>query len=123
MGKGAMHPTASSPPILEPREFAGILEEEAGLVALANADPRAVVPSYTCGHSTISTAAPTVLGYLFPADEADLSASATEAKSSRLWAGINFPIDAEGATPAPGTPGAGQNVVRAVFDLMLPAQG
>src|SRR5215207_7051454 len=30
---------------------------------------------------------------------------------------------AEGATPAPGTPGAGQNVVRAVFDLMLPAQG
>jgi len=27
---------------------------------------------------------------------------------------------AEGATPAPGTPGAGQNVVRAVFDLILP---
>jgi hypothetical protein len=27
---------------------------------------------------------------------------------------------AEGATPAPGTPGAGQNVVRAVFELMLP---
>jgi hypothetical protein len=27
---------------------------------------------------------------------------------------------AEGATPAPGTPGPGQNVVRAVFELMLP---
>jgi hypothetical protein len=27
---------------------------------------------------------------------------------------------AEGATPAPGTPGAGQNVVLAVFELMLP---
>jgi hypothetical protein len=27
---------------------------------------------------------------------------------------------AEGASPAPGTPGAGQNVVRAVFELMLP---
>jgi hypothetical protein len=27
---------------------------------------------------------------------------------------------AAGASPAPGTPGAGQNVVRAVFELMLP---
>ena len=35
---------------------------------------------------------------------------------------IPGPSAAEGtmATPAPGTPGAGQNVVRAVFELMLP---
>jgi membrane-associated phospholipid phosphatase len=52
-------------------------------------------PSYTSGHSTISTAAATVLGYLFPADQADLATRANEAKSSRLWAGIHFPIDNE----------------------------
>jgi hypothetical protein len=35
---------------------------------------------------------------------------------------LSGPSAAEGtmATPAPGTPGAGQNVVRAVFELMLP---
>lgn len=57
--------------------------------------PTPPFPSYTSGHSTISTAAATVLGYLFPADEVDLTAKATEAKSSRLWAGIHFPIDNE----------------------------
>ena len=30
------------------------------------------------------------------------------------------PAEGTMATPAPGTPGAGQNVVRAVFELMLP---
>ena len=30
-----------------------------------------------------------------PSDEADLAARADEAKSSRLWAGIHFPIDNE----------------------------
>jgi membrane-associated phospholipid phosphatase len=57
--------------------------------------PTPPFPSYTSGHSTISTAAATVLGYLFPADEADLTARAHEARSSRLWAGIHFPIDNE----------------------------
>jgi len=57
--------------------------------------PTPPFPSYTSGHSTISTAAATVLGYFFPEDEADLAANATEAKSSRLWAGIHFPIDNE----------------------------
>ena len=50
-------------------------------------------PSYTSGHSTVSAAAATVLGHLFPADEADLQARALEAKNSRLGAGIHFPID------------------------------
>ena len=35
--------------------------------------PTPPFPSYTSGHSTISTAAATVLGHLFPADEADLA--------------------------------------------------
>ena len=57
--------------------------------------PTPPFPSYTSGHSTISTAAATVLGYLFPADEAALSERAEEAQRSRLWAGIHFPLDNE----------------------------
>jgi membrane-associated phospholipid phosphatase len=56
-------------------------------------------PSYTSGHSTISAAAATVLGDLFPADAAAVAERAAEAKNSRLWAGIHFPIDNDmGAT-------------------------
>jgi membrane-associated phospholipid phosphatase len=50
-------------------------------------------PSYTSGHSTISAAAATVLGHVFPADADDLAAMAVEAKNSRLWAGIHYSID------------------------------
>jgi membrane-associated phospholipid phosphatase len=57
--------------------------------------PTPPFPSYTSGHSTISAAAATVLGHLFPADAPLLAARADEAKSSRLWAGIHFPIDNE----------------------------
>ena len=57
--------------------------------------PTPPFPSYTSGHSTISAAAATVLGHLFPRDAADLAARAEEAKNSRLWAGIHFPIDNE----------------------------
>ena len=61
--------------------------------------PTPPFPSYTSGHSTISSAAATVLAHLFPDDAADLTAKAAEAKSSRLWAGIHFPIDNDmGAT-------------------------
>jgi membrane-associated phospholipid phosphatase len=55
--------------------------------------PTPPFPSYTSGHSTISTAAAAVLGHLFPDDVADLAARAEEARNSRLWAGIHFPID------------------------------
>jgi membrane-associated phospholipid phosphatase len=55
--------------------------------------PTPPFPSYTSGHSTISGAAATVLAHLFPADEGDLRARAEEAKNSRLWAGIHYPID------------------------------
>ena len=57
--------------------------------------PTPPFPAYTSGHATISTAAATVVGHLFPADASDLTASAEEAKQSRLWAGIHFPIDTE----------------------------
>jgi membrane-associated phospholipid phosphatase len=61
--------------------------------------PTPPFPSYTSGHSTISAAAATLLGHLFPTDAADLADRAEEAKNSRLWAGIHFPIDNEmGAT-------------------------
>jgi membrane-associated phospholipid phosphatase len=57
--------------------------------------PTPPFPSYTSGHATASTAAATVLGYLFPDDAAQLAAQAEEAKQSRLWAGIHFPIDTD----------------------------
>jgi membrane-associated phospholipid phosphatase len=55
--------------------------------------PTPPFPSYTSGHATVSAAAATVLGAFFPTDADVLAAKAVEAKSSRLWAGIHFPID------------------------------
>ncbi len=55
--------------------------------------PTPPFPSYTSGHSTISAAAATVLASFFPADRSALEARSIEAKNSRLWAGIHFPID------------------------------
>jgi membrane-associated phospholipid phosphatase len=55
--------------------------------------PTPPFPSYTSGHSTISAAAATVLGHVFPTDQSELAEKANEAKDSRLWAGIHFPID------------------------------
>ena len=43
--------------------------------------PTPPFPSYTSGHSTISTAAATVLGHLFPEDEADLAARPTRPRT------------------------------------------
>jgi membrane-associated phospholipid phosphatase len=61
--------------------------------------PTPPFPSYTSGHSTISAAAATVLAHLFPDDAVELAEMAREAKDSRLWAGIHFPIDNDvGAT-------------------------
>jgi membrane-associated phospholipid phosphatase len=55
--------------------------------------PTPPFPSYTSGHATISGAAATVLGHIFPNDADDLDARAVEAKNSRLWAGFHYPID------------------------------
>lgn len=55
--------------------------------------PTPPFPSYPSGHATNSAAAATVLGHLFPEEDAELAARAEEAKNSRLWAGVHFPID------------------------------
>ena len=61
--------------------------------SLAVLIPTPPFPSYTSGHATASAAAAAVLGHLFPDQAADLAARAAEAKDSRLWAGIHFPLD------------------------------
>lgn len=50
-------------------------------------------PSYPSGHSTISSAAATVLLYYFPENANRWRYLAEEAGQSRLWAGIHYPID------------------------------
>ena len=57
--------------------------------------PAPPFPSYPSGHATIPAAAAAILGHLFAGDAADLADRAAEAKDSRLWAGIHFPIDNE----------------------------
>jgi membrane-associated phospholipid phosphatase len=57
--------------------------------------PTPPFPSYTSGHASCSSAAATVLGHLFPNDTSALLAKAAEAATSRLWAGIHFPLDCE----------------------------
>ncbi len=52
-------------------------------------------PSYTSGHSTLSAAAATILSHYFPENKNEWFAMANEARNSRLWAGIHFPIDNE----------------------------
>lgn len=55
--------------------------------------PTPPFPSFPSAHSTVSNAAAVVLAHLFPNDELDLLALATEAAASRAWAGIHFPMD------------------------------
>ena len=50
-------------------------------------------PSYASGHATVSAAAATVLGHYFPDQASRWMAMAQEAKDSRLWSGIHFPVD------------------------------
>jgi membrane-associated phospholipid phosphatase len=55
--------------------------------------PTPPFPSYPSAHATVSNAAAVVLAHLFPHDELDLLALATEAAASRAWGGIHFPVD------------------------------
>jgi hypothetical protein len=50
-------------------------------------------PSYTSGHATVSAAAATVLAHYLPAERARWIRMAGEARDSRLWSGIHFPVD------------------------------
>jgi hypothetical protein len=52
-------------------------------------------PSYTSGHSTFSSAAATILGYMFPSASSELTAKALEASNSRIYGLIHFRVDAE----------------------------
>lgn len=48
-------------------------------------------PSYPAAHACYSSAAATVLGYLFPSDAEAVLALAVD--ESRIWAGIHYPSD------------------------------
>jgi membrane-associated phospholipid phosphatase len=50
-------------------------------------------PSYTSGHSSISSTASLILGQIFPDESIYFISQAHEAAMSRLWAGIHFPQD------------------------------
>lgn len=50
-------------------------------------------PSYVSGHSTISFTAATVISKMFPKDAVEAFTDATNAKNSRLHAGIHFSYD------------------------------
>ncbi len=52
-------------------------------------------PSYTSGHSTFSAAAATVLGAIFPAKAAEMTAKAKQASDSRVFGLIHFRVDCE----------------------------
>lgn len=52
-------------------------------------------PAYVSGHSTYSSAAATVLGYLYPEHAADFRAMADEAGMSRLYGAIHYRKDCE----------------------------
>lgn len=49
-------------------------------------------PSYPAAHATLGGAAATVLSYYFPEKKQEWNQLAREASSSRLWAGLDYPI-------------------------------
>ncbi|GAB4021698.1 phosphatase PAP2 family protein [Spirosoma koreense] len=55
-------------------------------------------PSYVSDHATISTAAATVLVYVFPDQATQLTAQGTEAALSRLYAGVHYRFDIDAGT-------------------------
>lgn len=50
-------------------------------------------PSYPSAHATLFAAGAAVLGHLVPAEQATLDSLANEAMSSRVWAGVHYPMD------------------------------
>ena len=66
-------------------------------------------PSYPSGHSCVSSAASTVLAYLFPDRAAEVGAWLTEAGLSRMYAGIHYRFDIT----------AGENLGRSVGQLAI----
>jgi membrane-associated phospholipid phosphatase len=66
-------------------------------------------PSYPSAHSCISTAAASVLAYLFPADSERLMTFVSEVGDARMWGGIHFRSDIVAGTEL------GHNVADAVI--------
>lgn len=52
-------------------------------------------PSYPAGHSTISSAASTILDFYLPNNQTYWNKEAYDASMGRVWGGIHFTIDAE----------------------------
>jgi len=50
-------------------------------------------PSYPAAHSTIASAAETILCYYFPENGKEWRALSYESSESRLWGGVHFPTD------------------------------
>lgn len=50
-------------------------------------------PSYPSAHATLFAAGAAVLGHLVPAEQETLDSLANEAMSSRVWAGVHYPMD------------------------------
>lgn len=53
-------------------------------------------PSYPAGHSAESAVTATLMAYFFPSDASYWQQLAEECSLSRIWAGVHYPIDAEG---------------------------
>jgi hypothetical protein len=53
-------------------------------------------PSYTSGHATFSSAAATILSFIFPSEETQLWRQANEAAMSRLYGCIHYRFDDDG---------------------------
>src|SRR5215207_7296850 len=81
----------SRPAVIPWVELGLELADEFGL-----SGPRTVGSSFPSLHAAVAGAASTVLTYLFPdAEPGRFDALAEEAATSRLWAGANYPSDAE----------------------------
>ena len=52
-------------------------------------------PGYISGHSTFSSAASTVLSYIFPSETVPLNQYVEDASNSRIYGGIHFRVDCE----------------------------
>ncbi|MGN6391034.1 MAG: vanadium-dependent haloperoxidase [Gemmatimonadales bacterium] len=50
-------------------------------------------PSYPSAHATLFAAGAAVLGHLVPAEQETLDSLTNEAISSRVWAGVHYPMD------------------------------
>jgi membrane-associated phospholipid phosphatase len=68
-------------------------------------------PSYPSNHAAVSAAAATVLGVMFPGEQAALDAAADEVGISRVYGGIDYRFDSDAGLAL------GRTIARYVLDL------